>query len=149
MRRMLALLIAATLALTTASAALGADRATTGDRINLFNGDQELPAGAPFFVRHGIANVLGDDRAVGRMSFVLEIDGVQQLATYTEHHVADGMLTQTWVFNYPGGMSGTHTFIGHWLGVCGLPTAYLPCGDGGPGTLVEFTTEEITVTFTD
>lgn len=127
--------------------AFAAPRERTGDRINLFVGDTEYPAGAPFYIAHGIGAILGEDTAIGRGSFVLEVDGATAPASYMERDVADGMLTSVSVFNFPAGMSGTHTFTGHWFAACGAPTGYLACGDNPPNTPLEFETLEVVVTF--
>lgn len=149
MRTVAATLAVAILLVVSAGITLAGDRSTTGDRISLFGGDREVEAGAPFFVQHGIAAVQDEDQAIGRSIFILEIDGNAQRSSYIQHYVADGLLYRVWVFSYPEGMSGVHTFTGHWLAACGVATMYLPCGDGGRRDLVEFETQQITVTFTD
>lgn len=149
MRRTFALVAAVALAAMFATSSIAAVRAPTGDRISLFGGDIEYPAGAPFFVRHGIATIQDEDEAIGRGRFVLEIDGVPQQATYTEHFVADGLIYRMWVFNHPDGLSGVHAFTGHWLTACDVALMFLPCGDGGRQELTDFERQQIVVTFTE
>jgi hypothetical protein len=131
-----------------AAPAFASPRESTGDRINLFAGDEEYPADTPFFVAHGNAAFIGEDTASGRARFVLEVDGEIVPATYETHGQADRTVLHVWVFNFPDGMTGVHTFTGHWLAPCGAPTAYLACGESRPTTPVEYESHTVMVTFT-
>lgn len=141
------LLGALSVALGTAPA-LASPREPTGDRIGLFGGDQEYPADTPFFISHGNGMVVGEDRALGRDGFVLEVDGMVVDPSYETRSLADGMFVHARTYDFPDGMTGTHMFTGHWLAPCGAPTAYLPCGDARPNTPVEYQSLTITVMFT-
>ena len=129
--------------------ALGRERTPTGNRINLFGGDQSSPADTSFYVVHGNASVVGEDAAIGRSRFVLEIDGAIIPATSPTRE-ADGLVTHLWVFNFPDGMTAAFTVSpGHWW--------QAPCRRGRaiprlrrPSTAttpVEDATHQITVTF--
>jgi hypothetical protein len=128
--------------------ALGRERTPTGDRINLFGGNQSYPADTSFYVVHGNASLVGEDAAIGRSRFVLEIDGAVVPATYQTRGEADGLVTHLWVFNFPDGMTGVHSLAGHWYAPCGVATQFLDCGGATPTTPVEYETHQITVTFT-
>jgi hypothetical protein len=147
----LAAAVAALLVASVATPALAARHESTGDRISLFAGDRTYPADAAFFVSHGNGAILGQDTAIGRgfgpEGFTLDVDGARRDATYWVTGVGDGAITTVWVFNFPGGMTGVHTFTGHWWAPCGAPTAEIACGDSPPTTPVEYLTEEIAVTF--
>ena len=51
------------------------------------------------------------------------------------------------MFNFPNGMTGVHTFTGHWFLACGFDPE-IPCNGRPPTTPVEYDTESVTVTFT-
>jgi hypothetical protein len=114
-----------------AAPSAGADadaRERTGTRINLFAGGfQVFPAGEPFHISHGWVRVLGDDQgetpANGRYGFSLAVDGQDSPADYVERApredpVLGWIKPNTAVHNFPAGMTGTHTFTGHWFGPC-------------------------------
>lgn len=149
----LASAVAAVLIVSLATPALAAPHRSTGDRIGLFAGDRTYPANTAFYVSHGNGAVQGEDTAIGRGfgpdGFTLEVDGASRSATYWVTDGRDGFVTTVWVFNFPDGMTGVHTFTGHWWAPCGVPTADIPCGDSPPTTPVEYLTLEITVTFVE
>ena len=98
-----------------------------GTRINLFGGGfQVFPADQPFHFTHGFG--LGHDdpgtaQAFGRYDFTLAVDGVEGRESFVERfqlQVPDVGLVKArqWVYNFPEGMTGTHTFTGHWIGPC-------------------------------
>ena len=98
-----------------------------GTRINLFAGGfQVFPAGQPFHIAHGwILDQSNPEtaQALGRWDFTLAVDGVEGRESFVEKvHQQDpvfGLLqARTSVYNYPEGMTGTHTFTGHWFGPC-------------------------------
>ncbi len=105
-----------------ATPALAREKEPTGDPINLFDsGTQTYPANKSFYIAHGWEGV--EPRGVpGQISFELELDGAIVQPTYTEHTtvvgVAGPLMDLTWVFNFPDGMTGDHTFEGHWIGPC-------------------------------
>jgi hypothetical protein len=127
--------------------ALGRERTPTGDRIGLFGGDRSYPADTSFYVMHGNAGVVDEDAAIGRNTFVLEVDGSAVPATYQTREEADGLIVHQWVFNFPDGMEGVHTFTGHWYAPCGVATQFLDCENATPTTPVEYETQQISVTF--
>jgi hypothetical protein len=45
--------------------------------------------------------------------------------------LAPTVVSRVWVFNFPDGLSGTHTFTGHWV---------TPFGDDEVTVTVDFTT---------
>jgi hypothetical protein len=120
------LLLAIALVLAPSSAAEGHER--VGTRINLFAGAfQVFPANRPFHISHGWglgqSNPETTPQALGRYGFSLAVDGGDRREDYVEKsHVLDptfGRLQgRTWIHNFPNGMTGTHTFTGHWFGAC-------------------------------
>ena len=105
-----------------ATPALAREKEPTGDRINIYySGPQEYPANTPFYIAHGWIEVL--PRAISDLvRFELEVDDVIVKPTYVEHSTVVGedgpLLNSTWVFNFPDGMTGQHTFEGHWTVPC-------------------------------
>jgi len=131
--RMAALIVvlAAAVSVTTAQAATG-DR--TGTRLSLFAGaSQTLPAQQPFYLQHGwglvpqkkLSDSPGDPQAVavGAYLFTLAVDGVPVQADFIDRSTTSIdpyalVLERSWVFDFPTGMTGTHTFTGTWSGPC-------------------------------
>jgi hypothetical protein len=125
-----------------------------GERINvLFGTPDTFPAGEPFHIWHGWDFPV-EDWPPGHFDFQLEMDGVVQ----SEDHffvfpiLWQGSMWQlrVWLYNFPDGMTGTHTFTGHWIAPCqyaveeyGYPG---PCPN--PNVEVEALTESLTVRFT-
>lgn len=125
----------------------GAVKQPTGNRINLFAGDQSFPASTAFHIRDGwlFLDPTTID-AIGRYTFTLDVDGTPRSPDFrTSQTGSDGSLFKLWWFNFPAGMTGTHIFVGHFLGPCG--SAY-PCNGQPPNTVVEQITLTVTVTFT-
>lgn len=122
-----------------------------GDPINLFNAFPDpvtiaFPAGDPFHIAHGWV-ILTDSDAVGKLDFELEVDGASRKEDFVERTVVGedpDLLTRVWVFNFPEGMAGTHTFTGHFSGPCYASGG--PCDH--PNEKVEILMLELTVNFT-
>lgn len=124
-----AVTLLAALTVAVAPAASAAAKQRTGERINLFGGGfQVFPANQPFHIAHGWLRVLGADQgepppALGRYGFSLAVDGQDRPADYMERAPREdpvfGWIKPTFsVHNFPDGMTGTHTFTGHWFGPC-------------------------------
>ena len=168
MTKFLTVTLAALAIAVTAAGAVGATSTGPLDcfpdcRINILAGTPTTyPAGQPFVIRHGVQNVCSrpPQRIPGKMEFVLEIDGVVRPADVVQRVVASppqtdfecpyAFLAHAFVFNFPNGMTGTHTFTGHWLEACEVAVEFDgwpgPCSD--PAQQVNFFTESLTVTFT-
>jgi len=124
-----------------------------GERINVYLGTPtEFPAGDPFHISHGWFLIPGEG-PLGRFDFQLEVDGVprdEDFVWRTVLHSQDPRyLRWEWVYNFPEGMTGTHTFTGRWFVPCryavdnmGFPG---PCST--PNVPVEISTYSLTVTF--
>jgi hypothetical protein len=74
-------------------------------------------------------------------SFELEVDGTYAqldfIETFIDESSDPATLTKLFVFNFPAGMTGSHTFNGHWLSPC-----YVYDDDcSGPLEIVERDTE--------
>lgn len=103
-----------------ATPAMAAQKVRVGTRINLLTGPTTLTAGAPFHFVHGWIIDSSVD-GVGVYEFDLEVDGVLRNEDFVERSVMSGdpdLLNRFWVYNFPNGMTGTHTFTGHWYGPC-------------------------------
>ena len=153
------LLATAVTALVSAGVAPGSQPVPVGDRVNVFIGTPTtFPAGESFHIRHGWGLGATDiPEQAGLWSFELEVDGVRRSAdlitrstdpaptTAFEHP----LLNRGWLFNFPAGMSGVHTFIGHWIGPCRLAVEggshTGPCKT--PSTPVDVATRTLTVDF--
>jgi hypothetical protein len=148
MRRLLIpiLLSAAFLVAAAVVPVAGAGKQPTGDRINLFAGDQSYPASTAFHIRDGWLFLDPSTiDAVGKYTFTLDVDGTLRAPDFkTSETGSDGSLLKLWWFNFAAGMSGTHTFVGHFLGPCG---GSYPCNGQPPNTVVEQHRLTVTVTF--
>jgi hypothetical protein len=118
-----------------------------GDRLGIYySGEQTFPAGAPFHIAHGW--VLDPAQGPpGKYLFQLEVDGVYREADFIEPSVdqstAPEFLSWIFVFNFPEGMSGVHTFTGHWAVPCGSVSD--SCTN--PVQLIETRSTTVEVTF--
>lgn len=124
-----ALVLAASL---TASGAKAGNVPRTGDRVGLLAcalgvpgacDDVYLTEGAPFHVAHGFTGEPWADLVNPLHRFELTIDGTQVHGAIDLDHAT---LEKWYVFNFPQGMTGTHTFTGCWYGTDG--TLDFPCG---------------------
>lgn len=142
-----------------AGPAAAGSKEPVGQRISVFLGTPTtFPAGEPFHIRHGWGiGATEHPEQAGIFSFRLDVDGVPRDADFvlrsadtppkTEYEAP--VLNRSWVFNFPDGMSGTHTFTGHWIEPCGVAVAELaypgPCTT--PNAPVEAITRSVTVSF--
>ncbi len=96
--------------------------APTGDRIMVLPPPDpaEYPANTPFFIQHGWYP--GPDVTPGQWFFALEVDGVRILPTLRTHTTfaekGEVYFLRTWIYNFPQGMTGQHTFRGYWIAPC-------------------------------
>ena len=119
----------------------------TGNRINLFSGNGSYPASTAFHIRDGwlFQNPTAIE-AIGKYTFTLDVDGPARAPDFrTTESFPDGSVARLWWFNFPNGMTGTHTFTGHFWGPCG---ASFPCNGQPSNTVVEQGTVSATVSFT-
>ena len=127
-------------------------RAPVGDRINLYGGgSMEFPAGAAFNIQHGWVQSSADD-AIGVFDFKLEVDGIPEKEDFKMFSAESGdpdWLSRIWVYNFPNGMTGIHTFTGHWFAPCQFAVDSLgypgPCAT--PNAKVETNSQTLVVTF--
>lgn len=145
-----ALLILTLLNLATPSSA-SASSEPVGERITLWNSPFATTAGTPFNIRHGWLQT-SDDGAIGIFDFTLEVDGVlhrEDFKLFSEEIGDPDILTRLWVYNFPNGMTGTHTFTGHWYAPCQY--AVVSLGFTGscatPNEKVETSIRTVVVTF--
>jgi len=123
-------------------------RQPTGPRVNLFLGNQSFPASTAFHIYDGFA-LLGTEPAIGKYSVTLTVDGSPRAFDFkTSQELADGSLIKLWYFNFPAGMTGTHTFVSHFLVPCSASGSFTPCNGLSPNTVVEAFALTATVTFT-
>ena len=138
--------------LSMATPATAAPKEPVGDRIGVYyGGSMEFPAGAPFHILHGwILSSAGD--ANGIYDFELEVDGVPRKKDFKMFWIESGdpdILQRRWVHNFPNGMTGTHTFTGHWFSPCqpAVDNGIYPGPCATPNEKVETLTQTLTVTF--
>ena len=121
-----------------------------GERIDLLAGDQTYPADTPFYIAHYFALWPGIDPNLGRFDFKLVIDGQLVNEDFVNHFVQKGdpnTLVTAWLFVFPDGMQGTHTFEGYWIIPCsmallqGLTTT---CSSPGAPFLYMYAEAEVT-----
>jgi len=122
MQRRFVILVACLAALLVAASPVAANnKPTTGDKIDLLAPPTTFPAGAPFFIEHGIGCdivLYGDLPAYCMYAgthFDLYLDGVRQRSSvdvdnerpyYVKHYLT----------NYPDGLPpGKHTFCGYFF----------------------------------
>jgi hypothetical protein len=104
------------LLLASVTSASAASRERVGDRISLFEPPATYAADTAFHIWHGFAFQRETERGYGRYEFQLEVDGVATAADFIDVDVlAPGVVSRVWVFNFPDGLSGTHTFTGRWV----------------------------------
>ena len=132
----------------------------TGEQINVRT-DPEIggyPANTPFYIRHGWMSILEpgeppDLAKFAKSRFELEIDGELVEEDYVEIVRVEGEepgtanIFQYFYFIFPEGMTGEHTFTGHWYIECKWmedPPNTL-CKD--PNAIIQALERSITVTF--
>ena len=87
----------------------------------MFAGDQAYPANTAFNIRGGFDELRGT-HAWGKFEYVLEMDGAALKPSFRMNDsLPDGTIITLWWFNFPDGLTGVHTFVGHY---------YAPCQDG-------------------
>jgi hypothetical protein len=84
--------------------------------------------------------------------FTLEVDGVLQASDYQSRSIVSTrptILRQLWVYNFPAGMTGTHTFTGHWYGHCqtSVDNGSYPGPCPSPNASIEVLTSSLTINF--
>jgi hypothetical protein len=110
------------LLLTSAGGTVAASKERVGDRISLLAPPATYPAATAFHIWHGFA-IEEDDKSLGRYAFVLDVDGVERAADFFEVTLLDRrLISKVWVFNFPNGLTGSHTFVGHWITPAGTDT---------------------------
>ena len=102
-----------------------AERPTeVGARIGIFGGAaQSFPAGQPFHFNHGFTTKPSTDGSLGLWRFTLTLDGVEVKPSFIDIRQIDDpvfghLLFRMYVFNFPDGLTGTHTFSGSFSGPC-------------------------------
>jgi len=145
-------------ALVLTGVAPAAEPVPVGDRINVFAGTPTTyPAGQPFHIRHGWSvGITAHPEQTGLWRFSLDVDGVPRAADDTDFNAEPApttgfdapRLNRGWIFNFPAGMTGRHTFTGHWIGPCELAVeSGYPGPCNRPNEPVEALTRSLTVDF--
>ncbi|MEX1209196.1 MAG: hypothetical protein WEE36_11460 [Acidimicrobiia bacterium] len=122
------------------------------ERISLFGPSEiEYPESTPFHLWHGwgISPAQSKDLGpAGLFSFYLDLDGVPlgsgDPIFSTMKFEGETLISRLWLYEFPDGMTGTHTFTGHWLGPCVATSG--PCDH--KNEVVEVLSLSVTVTFT-
>jgi hypothetical protein len=103
------------LLLTAVGGAAAMSKVRVGDRISLLAPPATYPAGTAFHIWHGFVFQDGDV-GYGRYRFELDVDGVERVSDFFDVFAFDrGTVAKVWVFNFPAGLTGTHTFEGLWI----------------------------------
>jgi hypothetical protein len=125
-----------------------------GDQINVLIGTPTTFAvGDPFHIAHGWL-LAPEEKPVSAFRFQLEVDGVVREPDFIERSAEGGAggasHTLVWVYNFPEGLSGTHTFTGHWMGRCQVlvDLGYIPGPCVDPKAYVDHYSADLTVDFT-
>ena len=124
-----------------------------GNRIDItVSGHQEYPANTPFHINHGWMEI-PPGGPTGQIFFELEVDGVILKPTYIEYttNVGDDgpYFDRTWFYNFPEGMTGEHTFEGHWIAPCFIALFYGYVGEcPTPMADYDWVYREVVVSFT-
>lgn len=131
-----------------------------GEQINVRIGPETgyYPENAPFFIRHGWMSVLEpgkppDVAKFAKSRFALEIDGELVEEDYVDivrvpgEEPGTANIFQYFFFIFPEGMTGEHTFTGHWYIECKWmeDPPNMICKD--PDAIIEALERSITVTF--
>jgi hypothetical protein len=116
-----AILICIVLALLVVTPALAREHEPTGEKIPILGGEIYFPANQPFYTEGGW-DVFPSDQP-GQWFMELKVDGVVIKPTYTVHGAwfdeqGKVNLTRGYVFNFPEGMTGVHTFDRIWIFPC-------------------------------
>ncbi|HEX9867256.1 MAG TPA: hypothetical protein VGC99_01455 [Candidatus Tectomicrobia bacterium] len=125
-----------------------------GQKIDLFGApEQEYPANEPFNISHGWGLGPGET-TMGLYDFDLEVDSAFRPHDFVDRIQVDKtdpppLFNWLWVHNFPEGMTGTHTFTGHWFQPCrDLDDDGLNAGQcARPSETVEVLTLTVEVTF--
>jgi len=131
-----------------------------GQRIGLLGAPPAtFPANEPFHIAHGWVPIVPKDGppiAVGLYDFDLEVDGVFRPHDFVDRFDFDESNPEPefvwlWVHNFPEGMTGTHTFTGHWFSPCqeAVDRGDYPGPCAHPNDVVEVLTATAEVTFVD
>jgi len=152
MKKLILPVLVCLVALLAATTAAAAERPQPiGDRIRIRDAAIEFPAGAPFHIMHGWVQS-SEDGAIGVFDFALEVDGALRRVDHRLFSAVSGdpdTLSRLWLYNSPAGMTGMHTFTGHWYAPCRYAVDNLgypgPCST--PNAKVETATRTLTVTF--
>ena len=151
------LILTIALVLIMAAPAAAANNVPTGPQIRVDPADGNpiyYPENTPFHIRHGwhASITPGEDINVGYLAkagFSLEIDGAYVEETYidrvkiSEDPVYVEGLYKFYFFNFPDGLTGEHTFTGHY---------YVQCEDWqeecvNPKEIIEVGSRTITIIF--
>ena len=156
MMKKLFLLLAILLSLIMTAPAAAASKDPTGPQIRVDpdGGVFHYPENTPFHIRHGWHSAItqGEEvnvKLLAKAGFSLEIDGSYVGETYIDRVRLvgeDPVLTDLYkfyFFNFPDGLTGEHTFTGHW---------YIQCEDWqddciDPHEIIEPQTRTITIIF--
>jgi hypothetical protein len=150
------LILVIALALIMTVPALAASKVPTGEhiRVDPDGAVVHYPENTPFHIRHGWHAFITSEEDINvgylaKAGFSLEIDSAYVEETYidrvkiSEDPVYDEGLYKFYFFNFPNGMTGVHTFTGHW---------YVQCEDWqeecvDPKEIIEPQTRTITIIF--
>jgi hypothetical protein len=119
MKKIAFIVLLVTLMLAAALPVMASSKDPVGTQVYLLAGE-DVEVSGPFHVLHGHNLLPGEHNAIGKMDFVLKIDGVEQIGQQVTWKDGDALF-HTKLFNYPEGLpSGDHVFTGIWYEPCYL-----------------------------
>ena len=124
-----------------------------GDQINLLDGDQTYPADTAFFIADSFYWETGFQYHPGTFDIKLVVDNQFVNEDFVYHAVIRGddynTVVIAWLFNFPDGMQGEHTFECHYIVPCALALeSGLTDACSNPTAPFEFMVVEAVVDFT-
>jgi hypothetical protein len=139
-----------TLVFSTSMALADIPSKTIGERLLVSSGSVTFAAGDPFHIMHGLMGwyEIGEpvENTFGLHYMTLEVDGVEIRPDYldidwtTYQDYGGRLVTKLYIFNFPEGMTGEHTFVRRYYLTCEYINENItPMECRNPADLVEFT----------
>lgn len=144
------------LCITLISAVSASAPAPVGDRILLNGSITEFPVGTPFHIAGEWAFIPSiDAQQRGLFDYSLDVDGVLREPTFIDRKFVNNdpvygdLLVSSWIYNFPDGLTGTHTFTQQHYGPCQrlVDIGWYPGPCDSPVEIVGLGPNSVTITF--